>query len=176
MFKITKTHKVMLITLGITIVIVGYGFFRTITSISTYTKGIGVNLPKDSTIIMDGDSHGGFHGDGEYYSEIQLTDDGIKKFSNNANKTGEWFPTPLPKDIEIILHGGEYEGINYNIGNKSKNIPKDIKNGIYYVRDRFAESNSNMKNKNILSRNSFNVTVSILDFETKKLYVYKLDT
>jgi hypothetical protein len=165
MSKFIKKHRVMLIILGIAIVILGSGFYRS--NKNSYKKLIGVSLPKGSTVIIEEDSHGGFLGDGEYYSEIQLTDDGVEKFLNNVDKTGKWLPLPLSEDIETLL---------YHTGDKSKNIPKDVNNGIYYIRDRFAEKYPDMKDQNILSRPAFNVIVSILDLDTKKLYIYKLDT
>jgi hypothetical protein len=176
MIKVMK-NKVILITIVYSIIaICGYGFFRTLTENDSYNKRIGMNLPKDSIILIEEDGHGGFHGDGEYYSEVQLTEDAVKEFVNNASKAGEWLSYPLPKDIEILLYGGKYMGTDYQIGEKSKNIPKDIKDGIYYVKDRLAERNPNMKNINIITRGSYNVTISILDPDTKKLFIYKLDT
>jgi hypothetical protein len=74
------------------------------------------------------------------------------------------------------MHGGQYNSSLYNIGEKSKNIPRNIENGIYFVIDRFADRYTNEKDINIISRNSCNVTVTVLDINTKKLYVYELDT
>lgn len=176
MGKIVKKDKLILIVSVISIVIIGYGLFRIMASIIIDNKGIGIKLPKDSIIIIKEDNHGGFHGDGEYFSEIQLTNEGLKEFTSSANKTGQWNSLPLSKDIEIILHGWNYKDPGYHTGNKAENIPKDIKSGIYYVKDRFTKEDPNMKSKNILSRNSYNVTISILNFETKKLYIYELDT
>ncbi|KGI36905.1 Uncharacterised protein [Clostridium tetani] len=133
-------------------------------------------MPKQSIILKKEDSHGGFHGDGEYYSEIQLTKQGVREFTNAARKTGKWSSVPLPKDIKIIVYGGEYDDVLYNIGEIPKGIPENIKYGIYYIKDRFAEKYPNEKNKKIYLRYAYNLTISILDFDTGKLYIYELDT
>lgn len=137
---------------------------------------IDTDIPEDSTILKFEDGHSGFLGDGELYSEVQLTENGTKKFIADSEKTKKWKDIPLTTDIKIIVYGGDYNGVNYDIGHKSKSIPQDIKNGIYYNRDRFAEAHPEEKSKDINSRTSYNVTVAILDFDTNKLYIYQLDT
>jgi hypothetical protein len=158
------------------LVICSIAIFKTVSSNNFYNRYIGMNLPDNSIILKKDDSHSGFHGDGEFYSEVQLTENGVKEFVQSANKTGVWHSYPLPKDIEVLLYGGEYMGVGYGIGKKSKSIPKDIQHGIYYIKDRLAERNPSMENTNILSRGAYGVTISILDFDTKKLYIYELDT
>lgn len=130
-----------------------------------YNKHIKMNLPKDSIILIENDSHGGFHGDGEYYSEVQFTEDGIKEFIKSANETRQWCSYPLPNEIENLLSFAES-------GGETKKIPMDIKNGIYYFNDRSTGSSSNTGGV----KNSYNFTIAILDSNTKKLYIYELDT
>ncbi|HEX3038990.1 MAG TPA: hypothetical protein VHP54_01670 [Caproiciproducens sp.] len=162
---------IILITCGI-VAALGFGIYK-INAENSYDKNrIGIDLPKQSIILKQEDDHGGFHGDGEYYSEIQLTADGVKEFMDKAGKTGKWHSLPLPKDIDLIIHGNEFR----SVGTMSKMIPKNIKNGIYYARDRLAEQDPSEKDTSILSRYSYNVTISILDFDTRKLYIYELDT
>lgn len=172
---IEKIKKSKVITC-IFIIVIGLEFYKIKLANNFYKKHIGVNLPKQSTVLKKEDSHGGFHGDGEYYSEIQLTEYGVKEFTDEARKTGRWSSVPLPKDIKIIVYGGEYDGVSYNIGQMSKGIPKTMKNGIYYIKDRYAEKYPNEKNEKIYLRYAYNVTISILDFDTGKLYIYELDT
>jgi hypothetical protein len=143
---------------------------------NSYKSLIGINLPASSTVLRNEDGHGGFHGDGESYLEIQLTKDGVEKFISDAKETQRWFTFPLPEDVKIILYGGDYGGTSYHIDEISKTIPKDIKNGIYFFRDRFAENYPEEKDKSIYSRGAYNVTISILNFDTNKLYIYELDT
>jgi hypothetical protein len=155
-----KTYIVL--SLLITASLVGYVF----SSITNYKSIIGVNLPRNSTVLKEEDDSGGFPADGEYYAVVQLTKDGIQKFVKNANKTGKWLALPLSRDISNII----------DLGEETHNIPKNIKHGIYYVRDRYAEYYPNDKNTNINCRGTYNVTIAILDTKTGKLYIYKLDT
>lgn len=166
MIKPIKKHWIVSFII-IALIILLFNFWNVMTDYLLYKNKIGVNLPKNSIVLSKNDSHGGFHDDGEYYSEIQLTESGLKEFIKNADKSGSWKACPLPEDIEILIH---------DVGNMSKSIPKNIENGIYYVRDKFAEEYPMEKNKNILNRSSYNVTVSILNIDTKKLYIYELDT
>lgn len=124
---------------------------------------IGIDLPKQSTVLKEEDSHGGFHGDGEYYSEIQLAEDSVNEFVDDATNTGKWLSLPLSSDIANII---SIQG----------HIPQNLNNGIYFVRDRFAEKYPDQKDTNINSRYSYNLTISIFDFDTNILYIYELDT
>ncbi|NFT79063.1 hypothetical protein, partial [Clostridium sporogenes] len=66
----------------------------------------------------------------------------------------KWESLPLPIDFSLIVYGGYYKDTNYDIGNLSKNIPKNIKNGFYYVEDRYAKKYPKEKDININSRYS----------------------
>ena len=56
-------------------------------------------------------------------------------------------------------------------------IPRDIKNGIYYFRDRYAgKKYPKEADVDINERYSYNFTISILDLDENKLYIYDLDT
>ncbi len=167
-----KLRAIIILIICAIIAAFGFGIDKIKAENSYDRNRIGIDLPNQSVILKKQDDHGGFHGDGEYYCAIQLTEEGVIKFTHDAAKTGKWAPLPLPEDIEIIVHGNEY----YDIGKMSKNIPKNVTRGIYYVRDRYAEEYPSEKNTNILSRYSYNVTISILDFDTKILYIYELDT
>lgn len=184
-----KKRNKIIFTLIILIVIVIIGYFGTKALVNKKIElnliqvrpaevdFIGIKLPENSTVIKSKDTHDGSHSDGELFSEIQLTKEGMKKFVEDAKKTGKWSPLPLPENIEIILYGGNHNGTNYDTGNRmTEDIPKDIKNGIYYVRDIFAENYPKEKDTDINSRVSYNVIISILDFSTRKLYIYQLDT
>ena len=131
-----------------------------------YKNKIGSSLPNDSVVISETDSHGGFHGDGEYYSQIQLTKNGLQEFEKSIDGLDGWKKDSLPNDIQLLLSGS----------NLSKKLPSTINNGIYYINDRFEKQYPKQKNTNILHRAAFNFTVAILDIDTMKLYIYELDT
>ncbi|QNO14254.1 hypothetical protein HYG86_05445 [Alkalicella caledoniensis] len=173
MFELLKKSKLILAFLAL-IIIGGYVFFQSSNVMNT-KRLLGVNIPRDSTIIIK-ESSTGFFGDGEYYVEVLLSDKGLEKFINAVNKGGKWLPVPLSEEISVLIYGGKYRGANYSIGNQSKNIPQDIDNGVYYFRDRFGERNPEMKDTNVVTRGAYNITFAILDIQTKKLYIYELNT
>jgi len=175
-----RISKKDLIILAIVILVLvgGYFTFNKLmdNGINNYKNRIGVSLPDKSKILKSLDDHGGFHGDGEAYSEIQLTKEGAEKFTRDAKETGKWKALPTSVQIDIIIYGGKYEGTTYSNGKLARNIPRNIKNGIYFVRDRFAEKYPEQKATSINSRSAYNITIAILDSDTNKLYIYDLDT
>ena len=162
MSKKRTINKAIIITSCALVIAIGLVFYKFTPNIS-YTNMIGIDLPKQSTVLKEEDSHGGFHGDGEYYSEIQLAEDSVNEFVDDVTNTGKWLLLPLSSDIANII---SIQGHN----------PQNLNNGIYFVRDRFAEKYPDQKDTNINSRYSYNVTISIFDFDTNILYIYELDT
>lgn len=81
---------------------------------------------------------------------------------------------PLDANIDLLLYS--FKDNTRDIEGNTKELPKDISTGIYYVRDRFAENYPKEKDKDINSRGSYNVTVAIFDYEKNILYIYELDT
>lgn len=139
---------------------------------------IGISIPNDSAVLEYDDIHGGFQGDGESYAIIQLTNQGKSVFVENANKSGKWESLPLSKEIEPIIIGGEYEGIDYGDGifEISEKISRNIENGIYYFRDRYAEEYPEYTKVDIKLRNSYNFTICMLDIDNGKLYIFEYDS
>ena len=177
--KIMSIKKKFIVFLVIILaIVITYNVLNKIMNNDFYQlkKIININIPKDSTILKWNDGQAGFHGDGEAYAEIKLTKEGMEKFIIDAEETNKWNSLPLSKDLKIIVYGGNYDGISYDIGKMSKNIPDDIESGIYYFRDRYAEHYTEHIDTNINSRYSYNLTISILDFDASKLYIYELDT
>jgi hypothetical protein len=130
---------------------------------------IGENIPEDSTLLKFKNTYGGSFGDGDLFAEIKLSKDGIQKFIDKTKNNKSWSHLPLSNDINFIIYGYRNETTLNN------NIPNNIDNGIYYVKDRFSGTPEENKS-NILRRNSFDVTIAILDFDKNILYIYKLDT
>ena len=89
MSKKRTINKAIIITSCALVIAIGLVFYKFTPNIS-YTNMIGIDLPKQSTVLKEEDSHGGFHGDGEYYSEIQLAEDSVNKFVDDVTNTGKW--------------------------------------------------------------------------------------
>lgn len=145
---------------------------------STYNDTIGMTLPKDSIVLDYDDSHGGFHGDGESHVIIKLSDKGTHEFLKEINKNKKWSSLPIPDKYERIVFGGEFNNVSYGNGyfQNAGHIPRDIKNGIYYFRDRYAENYPKQADINFNERVSYNFTIGVFDLDKNKLYISELDT
>lgn len=126
---------------------------------------IGKRIPYSSKILESYDTHGGFHGDGEYYVVFQLTNEQYKKFLKDVFVDSNWEKMPLSNDIQKISywfskgeHARQYE------------LPLDTPNGLYYFRD-FQHSK-----KPIWDRNSVNFVISILDIRNERLFICRVDS
>lgn len=143
-----------------------------------YDNLIEVITPDNSKVIDLYNTHGGFHGDGDYYVAIQLDMQTLKDFSDEALKNSKWNKLPIDKEINSFIYG--YEETNgsssYIYYGHNKGIPNNIKNGIYYFRDIYAENYPKEKDISILNRPSHNLIFSILDFDTGKLYILESDS
>ena len=80
------------------------------------------------TIEEEADTHGGFHGDGSYYLILDCSENKEKALENLSG----WTELPLSENLNLIMYGGEKDGMtySYNLAEKAK-IP-EIENGYYY--------------------------------------------
>ena len=107
----------------------------------------GVEIPKNSTILVEADTHGGFHGDGHYYKEIQLTDEGVKKFIEDAKDTDTWSDFPLADEVNYWIYGITNKKISkirtegfYKIFN---NKPIEEREDFLFLNDKFDQEKHN---------------------------------
>lgn len=137
---------------------------------------IGVDI-SSGTISVHTDDHGGFHGDGMLYMEVQFSDDAVcTEIQNNTS----WQTLPLSENLSILTYGRFTEGltvISPYISDEDGNslIPK-ITNGYYFFLDRHSESSDPTDDTNVLNRGSYNFTLAIYDSDTKTLYYVEFDT
>ncbi|MBE6039053.1 MAG: hypothetical protein E7218_07655 [Anaerofustis stercorihominis] len=126
----------------------------------------------DCTVVTDEDSHGGFHGDGMRYVHIDCS--GYKE--TVEAQISSWNKFPLSANLNIMLYGGEKNGITYSwhlAEDCGIPIPAD---GAYYFIDRHYESSDPHDDTNVLARGSFNFSLLIYDYEDSMLYLVEYDT
>lgn len=87
-----KKIKYNLILAAIIFIIISFQVINGAKDSDFYINLIEVDLPKDSTILVENDTHGGLNCDGEYYLEVQLTDVGVEQFISAANSIERWIP------------------------------------------------------------------------------------
>lgn len=127
---------------------------------------------EDFIIVEEADTHGGFHGDGSYYLILDCSKNKEKALENIKS----WKELPLSKNLNLIMYGGEKDGMTYgyNLAEEAK-IP-EIENGYYYFCDRHSESTDSSDDTNLFTRASFNFTLAIYDSDTDRMYYFEFDT
>ncbi len=127
---------------------------------------------RDFTVVEELDTHGGFHGDGSYYLILDCSNN--KKEA--LEKIKEWEKLPLSENLELIMYGGEREGITYGYKLAQESHIPQIKNGYYIFKDRHSESTDSTDDTKIFDRYSFNFSIAIYDCDSDKMYYFEFDT
>lgn len=162
------------VILGIILLVIAiYNLIILFTPISTdkYIKNkIHIDI-SSCKIIEEEDTHGGFHGDGEYFVKADC------KKSNNEilEQLSRWKSFPLSEYLQPIIYDnneatGHISGFEIN-----KEIPK-IDDGLYYFIDRYSGRAIETDGKDIFERASFNYTIAFYDKDLNMFYYYELDT
>ena len=82
------------------------------------------------------DTHGGFHGEGEYAAAIRFDTVHGVQLAERLQNTDGWKALPLEEELELLVYGGSRGGSSYGYYFADKaGIPK-IENGCYYFIDR----------------------------------------
>ena len=139
--------------------------------ISETTKHFGF-AKNDFSVLEELDTHGGFHGDGSYYLILDC--------SNNKQKAleivADWNELPLSENLNLIMYGGEKDGVTYGHElAEEAHIPK-IENGYYIFEDRSSESVDSSDDSELFDRYSFNFSIAIYDSDADKMYYFEFDT
>jgi hypothetical protein len=118
----------------------------------------------DAEIVESIDDHGGFHGDGEYWAKLRISDATALKLLSAAETGTDWKPLSGIGDLRLLP--------------LDSRLPLNSPSGIYFFRDFqpewYPEYESN--NRPPHDRNSYNFVFAVFDPETKQLFVYNLDT
>ena len=127
---------------------------------------------KDFSVVEELDTHGGFLGDGSYYLILDCS----KNKEQALEKVKNWNKLPLSENLNLIMYGGEKDGVTYGYElAEEAHIPK-IENGYYIFEDRSSESKDSTDDTELFDRYSFNFSIAIYDCDTDKLYYFEFDT
>ena len=88
------------------------------------------------TVIEETDTHGGFHGDGSYYLILDCSEKGEQA----TELIKDWTPFPLSENLQLIMYGGEKDGVGYGYNLAEKAHWPIINNGVYKFVDRHSEA------------------------------------
>ena len=128
---------------------------------------------EDFKVVDEKDSHGGFHGDGAYYL--------ILNCSENKQKASEliedWKPLAMSEPLELIMYGGEKNGISYDGYNLSEQAKMpEVENGYYCFYDRHPNAKDPHNDSDLLKRASFNFSLAVYDTDSDIMYYFEYDT
>lgn len=126
--------------------------------------------PSDFVIIEEEDTHGGFHGDGEYFLTLDCSSD-----PDRARQiVADWTPLPLSNNLELLMYGGQKEYAVYH-GWVEERWTK-VENGVYRFYNYHTENTDPSDDSGLFSDSSYNFDIAIYDFDNDTLYYYELDT
>ena len=124
--------------------------------------------------VVENDNHGGFHGDGETMKEYDCSKVDIKVDEGKLKKF------PLSENLNLIMYGGEKDGVKYMYNLASESGIPYIEEGYYYFFDDYGkmykDTDDYNSDKKLFDRYSFNFTLIMFDSNTKHLYYYEFDT
>ena len=124
------------------------------------------------TVVDEKDTHGGFHGDGDYYLILDCSG----KTEQAAELIENWSPLPLTENLQLIMYGGEKNGVSYGYNLAEEAHWPIITNGVYKFVDRHSEAVDKSDDTKLFSRYSYNFSVAVYDLDTNTLYYFEFDT
>ena len=124
------------------------------------------------TVIDEKDTHGDFHGDGSYYLILDCSE----KTEQVMELINDWKPLPLTENLQLIMYGGEKNGVCYTYNLAEKAHWPIINNGVYSFIDRHSDSVDAFDDAELFNRHSFNFSIAVYDLDTNTLYYFEFDT
>lgn len=95
------SRPITALVLAITLMVLLLTAFKWASSpLREISKELGIELPAAAQIISGGDNHGGFHGDGRAWYEIDTADAAFDPLPEG------WNPLPLSADARTAFYGG----------------------------------------------------------------------
>ena len=122
------------------------------------------------TVVEEEDSHGGFHGDGSYYLILDCSANPEKALSI----VSEWSPMPLSENLNLIMYGGEKDGVTYVFKLAEEAHWPMIEHGYYKFYDEQAGDPAD--DAGVFERHSFNFKIAAYDTDRNIFYYFRFDT
>ena len=104
------------------------------TDIGIASDKIDTKIPSDAKIEKTFDDHGGFHGDGEYFVVISLSNKQYQEFYERIKSNEKWQNMPIQTDVHQSLYGfekSEKDTLYINERALPEELP-DIKKGKFF--------------------------------------------
>ena len=120
-------------------------------------------------VVSSWDDHGGFHGDGTAFAELNCSHTGVL---NQIKEDGNWKAFPLDKTVQSLVYGVTEQTGPYLTGEEGDPLVPEIREGYYRLIDRHAKAGET----DLLDRASLNFTLALYDTERDTLYFCEMDT
>ena len=134
--------------------------------------------PEGGQVVRSEDTHGGCHGDGHRFIVMDLGGESGRALAARLEASERWKPLPFDRTLTALAYGlreGPRQTGPYVTGRGGGALLPKIGKGYYFFKDRHAEAGSG-GGEELLSRGSFNFTLSVFDAAANRLYYYELDT
>ena len=143
-------------------------------------EALGLDLSA-GTVLLDTDTHGGFHGDGAACLKLAFPDDAL---AGVLASDPAWKPLPLSDVTTALVYGRtvEQDGTSISWGpyltdeDGQPLVDPAVETGWYRFIDRHSQSQDPADESGVLERGSLNFTLALYDAERNELYYFTLDT
>lgn len=135
--------------------------------LQTISDTIGIDVT-DAVVLTAGETHGGFHGDGETIAKLILSEEAAANIETFSVGMPCWRSLPMTEDARKLCDLFTDEG-------GAAFVP-DVQEGLFYFFDRHSQSLAPYDMSDVHGRASYNFTLAIYDAENAILYFMELDT
>ena len=118
------------------------------------------------------DTHGGIHGDGSYYLILDCSE----KSGMAREIIKDWKTLPLTENLQLLMYGGEKDGVKYSYDFAEEAHWPVVQNGVYKFFDDQNEAVDKSDDTNLFNRYSFNFSIAMYDLDSNIFYYYEIDT
>ena len=127
------------------------------------------------TVVDEKDTHGGFHGDGDYYLILDCSE----KAEQAKELIDGWKPLPLTENLQRVMDmtcSGTEDGVYYSKALAEIAHWPIIENGVYKFIDRHADAIDESDDTDLCNRYSYNFSIAVYDLDANMLYYFEFDT
>ena len=127
------------------------------------------------TVVDEKDTHGGFHGDGDFYLILDCSG----KAERAKELIGSWKPLPLTENLQRVMDmtcSGMEDGVYYTKTLAEIAHWPIIENGVYKFIDRHSNATDESDDTDLFNRYSYNFSIAVYDLDTDMLYYFEFDT
>ena len=178
---IVMKNRVFTAVLGLIMLVNMFGCTRNKNDAEKHVEDISTEIQIDISEPISsnyGCKKDGFHGDGNLIAQFKYDSASGKRITSQIQQSGKWREFPLSENINILLYGGNKDGVEYSFDNAKELGLPHIEHGYYFVHNRNYEAKNIYSDSEILDENaySFNVTTAIYDTDSNILYYIEIDT